>query len=255
MSVLSACARESSRVPQFGVALVIGNSAYAGVGALTNPKDDAALVAETLGGEGFKVTLLQDAKHDAMLKALRSFSDEADQADWALVYYAGHGIEVGGVNYLLPIDVELREDRDAEDEAISLDRVLRAVAKAHKLRLVVLDACRNNPFTGTMKRSIYTRGVVDRGLAPAEPPAGILVVYAAEAGQVAEDGASGHSPFTAALARRLILLCHKLALWQQGHRGSRRAIVRANLMRMLVMDDLTWRSVRIGGSAGSKTVG
>ena len=97
----------------------------------------------------------------------------------------------------------MREDRDAEDEAISLDRVLRAVAKAHKLRLVVLDACRNNPFTGTMKRSIYTRGVVDRGLAPAEPPAGILVVYAAEAGQVAEDGASGHSPFTAALARRL----------------------------------------------------
>ena len=138
----------------------------------TNPKDDAALVAETLGGEGFKVTLLQDAKHDAMLKALRSFSDEADQADWALVYYAGHGIEVGGVNYLLPIDVELREDRDAEDEAISLDRVLRAVAKAHKLRLVVLDACRNNPFTGTMKRSIYTRGVVDRGLAACSAASG-----------------------------------------------------------------------------------
>ena len=185
------------------VALVIGNSAYAGVGALSNPKDDAALVAETLGGEGFNVTLVQDAKHNAMLKALRSFSDEADQADWALVYYAGHGIEVGGVNYLLPIDVELREDRDAEDEAISLDRVLHAVANAHKLRLVILDACRNNPFTATMKRSIYTRAVVDRGFAPAEPPAGILVVYAAEAGQVAEDGASGHSPFTAALARRL----------------------------------------------------
>ena len=185
------------------VALVIGNSAYAGVGALTNPKDDAALVAETLGGEGFKVTLVQDAKHEAMLKALRRFSDEADQADWALVYYAGHGIEVGGVNYLLPIDVELREDRDAEDEAVSLDRVLRAVEKAHKLRLVILDACRNNPFTSTMKRSIYTRAVVDRGFAPVEPPAGILVVYAAEAGQVAEDGASGHSPFTAALTRRL----------------------------------------------------
>ena len=163
VSVLSACARESSRVPQFGVALVIGNSAYAGVGALTNPKDDAALVAETLGGEGFKVTLLQDAKHDAMLKALRSFSDEADQADWALVYYAGHGIEVGGVNYLLPIDVELREDRDAEDEAISLDRVLRAVAKAHKLRLVVLDACRNNPFTGLIDswcKSLSYNGII-----------------------------------------------------------------------------------------------
>ena len=185
------------------VALVIGNSAYAGVGALSNPKNDAALVAATLGGEGFKVTLVQDANRIAMLKALRSFSDEADQADWALVYYAGHGIEVGGVNYLLPIDVELREDRDAQDEAISLNRVLDAVASAHKLRLVILDACRNNPFAATMKRSIYTRAVVDRGLAPADPPAGILVVYAAEAGQVAEDGASGHSPFTAALAHVL----------------------------------------------------
>jgi uncharacterized caspase-like protein len=185
------------------VALVIGNSAYAAVGALSNPKNDAALVAGALGGEGFKVTLVQDANRGAMLKALRGFSDEADQADWALVYYAGHGIEVGGVNYLLPVDVELREDRDAEDEAVSLDRVLRAVANAHKLRLVVLDACRNNPFAATMKRSIYTRAVVARGLAPAEPEPGTLVVYAAEAGQVAEDGSSGHSPFAAALAQRL----------------------------------------------------
>ena len=185
------------------VALVIGNSAYARVGALPNPKSDAALVAETLRGESFHVTLVQDAKHDAMLKALRNFSHEADEADWALVYYAGHGIEVGGANYLLPVDVELRDDRDAEDEAISLDRVLRTVANARKLRLVILDACRNNPFGATMKRSMNTRAVVDRGLAPAEPPAGILVVYAAEAGQVAEDGSSGHSPFTAALARRM----------------------------------------------------
>jgi hypothetical protein len=185
------------------VALVIGNSDYVGVGALANPKDDADLVAATLRGEGFAVTLVQDAKRDAMLKALRTFSHEADEADWALVYYAGHGIEVGGVNYLLPVDVELREDRDAEDEAVSLDRVLRAVANAHQLRLVVLDACRNNPFAASMKRSVYTRAVVDRGLAPADPPAGILVVYAAEAGQVAEDGAGGHSPFAAALAQRL----------------------------------------------------
>ena len=97
----------------------------------------------------------------------------------------------------------MREDRDAEDEAVSLDRVLRAVANAHMLRLVILDACRNNPFAATMKRAISTRAVVARGLAPVEPEPGILVVYAAGAGQVAEDGASGHSPFTAALARRL----------------------------------------------------
>jgi hypothetical protein len=185
------------------VALVIGNSAYGTVGALPNPSGDAALMAEALTSDGFTVTLVQDAPREVMLKALRSFSDEADNADWALVYYAGHGIEVGGVNYLLPVDVELRDDRDAEDEAISLDRVLRAVANAHKLRLVILDACRNNPFAAKMKRSTYARSVVDRGLAPAEPQAGILVVYSAEAGHVAEDGASGHSPFTAALARRI----------------------------------------------------
>jgi uncharacterized caspase-like protein len=185
------------------VALVIGNSAYAGAGVLPNPSGDAALIAETLESDGFKVTLVQDANRAAMLKAMRGFSDKADKADWALVYYAGHGIEIGGVNFLLPTDVELREDRDAQDEAISLNRVLDAVAGARKLRLVILDACRNNPFAARMKRSIYERSVVDRGLAPAEPQAGILVVYSAEAGHVADDGAGGHSPFTAALARRI----------------------------------------------------
>ena len=184
------------------VALVIGNSAYAGVGALSNPTGDAALVADALGSEGFKVTLVRDATRTAMLKALQAFSDEADQADWALVYYAGHGIEVGGVNYLLPIDVELRSDRDAQDEAISLNRVLETVENARKLRLVILDACRNNPFAATMKRSICIRAV-ERGLAPPEPQAGVIVVYAAAAGEVAEDGAGDHSPFAAALARRM----------------------------------------------------
>ena len=184
------------------VALVVGNSAYAGTSALANPRDDAALIAQALGDEGFKVTLVQDATRAVMLKALRSFSSEADQADWAVVYYAGHGVEVGGVNYLLPTDVELREDRDVQDEAISLERVLAAVANARKLRLVILDACRTNPFVSAMRRTTLTRAVA-RGLAAAEPPAGILVVYAAAAGQVAEDGAGGHSPFAAALARRI----------------------------------------------------
>ena len=193
----------SSAVAETRVALVIGNSGYGGVAALSNPKGDAALIAQTLGSEGFEVTLVQDATRAAMLNGLRSFSDEADRADWAVVYYAGHGIEVGGINYLLPTDAELREDRDVQDEAISLNRVLDAVANARKLRLVILDACRTNPFAVTMKRSISARAV-DRGLAPAEPPAGILVVYAAAAGQVAEDGGGDHSPFTAALARRML---------------------------------------------------
>jgi uncharacterized caspase-like protein len=184
------------------VALVIGNSAYDRVGALPNPRNDAAMVADVLNSEGFKVTLVQDATRVAMVRALRTFGDEADQADWALVYYAGHGIEVGGVNYLLPTDVELRSDRDAQDEAIPLNRVLDTIQNARKLKLVILDACRDNPFAATMKRSLPTRAV-ERGLAPAAPAGGILVVYAAEAGQVAQDGRGDHSPFAVALVRRM----------------------------------------------------
>ena len=183
-------------------ALVIGNSAYDAVGALPNPQRDAALVADTLKGEGFAVTLVQNASRAALLQALNRFNDQADAADWALVYYAGHGIEVGGTNYLLPTDARLKVDRDAQDEAVPLTRVLDTVANARKLRVVILDACRNNPFAASMRRSVATRAV-DRGLARVEPQAGILVVYAAKEGEVAEDGRDAHSPFTTALVSRL----------------------------------------------------
>jgi len=184
------------------VALVIGNSAYAGVGALTNPTGDSELMAQTLRDDGFRVTLVQNTTRAQMLQALQDFNDEADHADWALVYYAGHGMEVGGVNYLLPTDVKLRTDRAAQDEAVSLNRVLETVEGAKKLRLVILDACRNNPFADAMTRTARVRSV-DRGLAPAEPQGGVIVVYAAAAGQVAQDGDDQHSPFTSALVKRL----------------------------------------------------
>ena len=184
------------------IALVIGNSGYGVVAELPNPRRDAATVAASLTQDGFDTVLVTDATRQAMVNALRVFRDQADTADWAVVYYAGHGIEIGGTNYLVPTDAHLRSDLDADDELIALTHVLDSVSGAKKLKLVVLDACRDNPFLHTMKRSIALRSV-SRGLASIRPEGGILVVYAAEDGQVAEDGDGKHSPFSEAFVRRL----------------------------------------------------
>lgn len=202
-----AAATAPTSLPDQGrrVALVIGNSAYASVPLLPNPRKDAAAVAQSLRDAGFSsVTLVQDATLAQMKKALRSFQDQADDADWAMVYYAGHGIEISGQNYLIPTDAHLQSDRDADDEGVPLRYVLERIHNARKLRMVVLDACRENPFQGMMKREIASRAVA-RGLAPYEPKiANEMVVYAAKDGEQAADGdATGHSPFAKALLDRL----------------------------------------------------
>jgi hypothetical protein len=185
------------------VALVIGNSTYASVAALPNPKRDADAVAAGLRGVGFQsVTLLNDAGRDALVGALRAFAREADSSDWALVYFAGHGIEVGGTNYLIPVDAHLASDRDVNAEAISLDQIMTYVEGAKMLRIVILDACRENPFVAKMARKDPSRSV-GRGLARFEPAAGSIVVYAAKEGQIALDGDSSNSPFAAALLKNL----------------------------------------------------
>jgi uncharacterized caspase-like protein len=136
------------------------------------------------------------------MDALRTFTREADKADWAVIYYAGHGIEVGGVNYLIPIDAKLEIDRDAQFEAVALTQVISSVEGAKKMRLIILDACRDNPFAQQMKRSIASRSVA-RGLASVEPDGGTLVAYAAKHGEVALDGDGANSPFVTALIKRL----------------------------------------------------
>jgi uncharacterized caspase-like protein len=185
------------------VALVIGNSEYRNVPQLTNPDNDAAAFARTLKQAGFDVV---EARHDLtgaeMRRALRDFGDKARNADMAVIYYAGHGIEVEGTNYLIPVDAALQRDTDVYDEAISLDRVLVAVESAKQLRLVILDACRDNPFDKTMKR--VSMRSIGRGLAKVEPTSpNTLIAYAAKAGSTAADGDSKHSPFTAALVRHI----------------------------------------------------
>jgi Caspase domain/Putative peptidoglycan binding domain len=136
-------------------------------------------------------------------RAIRKFEDAAFEADIAVVFYAGHGIEVGGINYLVPVDAKLATDRDAEDEAISLNRVVESVEGAKRLRLVILDACRNNPFVATMRRRTALRSVTS-GLGKVEPTStDTLIAYAAKGGSTAEDGEGAHSPFTRALLDNL----------------------------------------------------
>ena len=185
------------------MALVIGNGAYQAVSGLANPPKDAETIAAALRSAGFtSVGVVHDADRAAMVAALKSFAVEADPADWAVIYFAGHGVEMSGTNYLVPIDARFESDRDVVDEAISLDRFMSAVEGARKMRLVILDACRNNPFAPTMKVSSASRAV-GRGLALVEPSQATLVAYAAKAGSVAADGDGANGPFAAALARRL----------------------------------------------------
>jgi tetratricopeptide (TPR) repeat protein len=184
------------------VALVIGMSAYASHSALPNAKRDAQAVAASLREVGFQTVVEgYDLDKRKLESTLQSFAQQATTANWAVIYYAGHGIEIGGTNYLIPIDAKLATDRDVSFEAVPLDHVMLAAEGAKKLHLVLLDACRDNPFAKTMQRtaSLTSRSIVGRGLASIEPEAGTMVVYAARAGEVALDGTGNHSPFAQAL--------------------------------------------------------
>lgn len=181
------------------VALIIGNSNYQLTSPLENPNGDAKLILASARQAGFEVTTLAlDLGIGDFQKVLRNFRNSADGADVAMVYYAGHGIEGQGKNWLIPVDAELGSARDLPYEAIELDRVMETIAGA-KMRIVVLDACRNNPFARTWKSS--TRSVTN-GLAGIDVD-NFLVIYAAAPGQTATDGVGKNSPFATSLAKRL----------------------------------------------------
>ncbi len=183
------------------VALVIGNSNYAQLPRLTNPVNDASDVSQSLQRVGFQVTTIKDAGFEQLRVALLAFGRQAADADMALVFYAGHGIEVAGENWLLPVDGQLKTDADVNSEAMNLRTVMLAVSDAKTLGLVILDACRNNVFANIAK-SGSTRAV-DRGLAPVDPAENVLVAYAARDGTTASDGTGRNSPFTSALLHHL----------------------------------------------------
>jgi len=202
--VVCAVATMADALADKRVALVMGVSKYEFVPQLVNPTRDATAVADIFKKAGFDVVeMKRDLSIADMRRAVRDFSNSAANADMAVVYYAGHGIEVNGVNYLIPTDARLVTDFDVEDETVSLDRVLKAIDPAKKLRLVILDACRENPFQKTMKRSIGTRAI-GRGLAEIEPQStNTMVAFAAKAGALAADGEGNNSPFASALVKHL----------------------------------------------------
>ncbi len=187
------------------VALLIGNEKYQATSQLNNPANDVGLMKASFEAAGFdSITTVVDVTRQDMVKALRDFEDAATGAEVAIVYYSGHGMEMNGTNYLLPVDVRLKTDKDVEDEAIPLDRVQRSLEGASKLKLIILDACRNNPFEQSMTRSISTRAV-SRGLARVEPEsADLLIAFASKAGTVALDGDGKNSPFATALSKYLV---------------------------------------------------
>src|SRR6186713_174669 len=180
------------------VALVVGNSAYQNVPRLDNPRNDAALMAETLGGLGF--TLIGgraqlDLDKSAMDTAVQNFGRQVQGADVALFYYAGHGVQVSGSNYLVPISANPTREADVDFQMTDVNLVLRQMqGSGTRLNLVILDACRNNPFGSRGLRSS------DGGLAQMRAPEGTLISYATQPGNVAQDGSDGNSPYTKALA-------------------------------------------------------
>ena len=184
------------------VALVVGNGKYEHVTALPNPKNDAKEVAAKLKALGFDVKLLNDASYNDLREALAELSNAAVGAEIGAVFFAGHGIEVDRQNYLIPIDAKLETDVRVRFEAMPLDDVMAALEGVTGVRLVMLDACRNNPFISSMKVKTANRSI-SRGLSKVEPSVGSLVSFSAKEGTTAADGTGKHSPYTKALLANL----------------------------------------------------
>jgi uncharacterized caspase-like protein len=195
-------ATQSAALADRRIALVIGNGKYENAGVLANPTSDADAVADLFTKAGFdSVDRRRDLGVVEFKRAVREFVDRAASADVAVVYYSGHGLEIGGVNYLIPVDAKLTSVLDMDDEAVSLDRILVAAGHVKKLSLIILDACRENPFHPAADDARVTRGV-SMGLAGVGPTvADTLIAFAAKAGSVSYDGDGRNSPFTTALLK------------------------------------------------------
>ena len=185
------------------VALVIGNGAYEYTDPLRNPVNDAADVAAVLKGLGFTVIEGRDLDRGAFGEKLREFARAARGAEAALFFYAGHGLQVNGENYLLPIDARLREDIDLDFEALELRAVLRQMRS--RTNLVFLDACRDNPLAQDLARSMGASrsAAIGRGLGRVDAASSTLIAYATQPGNVAADGTGRNSPFTTALLEHI----------------------------------------------------
>ena len=184
------------------VAFVVGNGAYKNVAPLPNPAVDARSMAKLLRNVGFDVVEGANLTRDKMTEKLLEFGKKAEGADVALFFYAGHGIAVNGTNYLLPVDADLKSEMDVKlGAAINVDVTLEQTMADAKVKLVLLDACRDNPFAARIRSAKATRSVaVASGLAEMKSGEGTLIAFATGPGQTALDGEAGtNSPFTRAL--------------------------------------------------------
>jgi formylglycine-generating enzyme required for sulfatase activity len=197
--IFTVSASAAAMAAETRIALVIGNSEYSS-GPLPNPANDAKMISETLGKLGFEVIARRNADQNTMKRAIQEFGarlEKAGPAAVGLFYYAGHGVQLNGRNYLIPTTAQIDREGDVEIEAVSADWVIEQMRYArNRLNIVILDACRNNPFTRSMRS-------VDHGLATMDAPAGILIAYSTAPGAVAADGSGRNSPYTEALSQAM----------------------------------------------------
>ncbi|MDZ4843214.1 MAG: caspase domain-containing protein [Hyphomicrobium aestuarii] len=206
LSVLFAAVFSLPALAEKRVALVIGNAAYVAASPLANPVNDATDIGKSLEALGFTVILGIDLDKPKFDLTLRAFARELEDAGTGLLFYAGHGLQVGGQNYLIPVDAKLARERDLAFEAIPLDLILRQMEleRETKTNIVFLDACRDNPLARNLARSMGTRSnAVASGLAQVQTGVGTFISYSTQPGNVALDGSGRNSPFTAALSRHV----------------------------------------------------
>jgi len=192
-----------ARAAEPRVALVIGNGAYRSVPELDNSRNDADDISEQLKRVGFAVIDGRDLDRSAMYAALGRFAQRVRGTDAGLVYYSGHGMQINGQNYLVPVDLKLAGSSFTPFDLVKLDDVVEALNYTAGVKIMVLDACRDNPFANSVADNKSSRGVATRGLAKIERSQGMLIAYSTQSNSVAADGVGRNSPFTAALVREI----------------------------------------------------
>jgi hypothetical protein len=185
------------------VALIVGNSKYAQLNKLVNPANDAPDLAKALENMGFEVILRVDIGKSEFDRALAEFARKSEGADTALFYYAGHGLQYQRQNFLLPTDIEVQDSADVEFRAVGLDRILQAISRTSGVKILILDACRDNPLATQFSSRSVGDGGAPRGLVRIDRTEGLVIAYATAPDQVAQDGSGRNSPFTQALINRI----------------------------------------------------
>ncbi len=230
---------------------IIGNSNYAHTTSLPNPVNDARDLAARLQASGHQVTLGLDVNRTQFLQSFQSFAASLRTEDLALVFFAGHALQIGGENYLFPVDARVEKEADARSHLVPLNALLADLSRTTRSRIVILDACRSNPFADEIANAQATRsGGLSRGLARVYAGVGSFIAYSTQPGNVALDGSGRNSPFTDALLRHLALPGADV------HAVMRR--VRADVQRVTNEQQIPWENSSlvdevafVGQAAGS----